>query len=76
MAAFGRTRLLGVAIQNFLTQLRRHEEPEYLTLPETLRERYLPSLALLFGGLKKEEDWSKTRQQVAEEMHLLVECFA
>jgi hypothetical protein len=76
MAAFGRTRLMGVAIKNFLTQLRRHDEPEYLTLPETLRERYLPSRALLFGGWKKEEDWSKTRQQVAEEMHLLVERFA
>jgi len=76
MAAFGRTRLMGVAIKNFLTQLKRHDEPEYLTLPETLRERYLPSRALLFGGWKKEEDWSKTRQQVAEEMHLLVERFA
>ena len=76
MAAFGRTRLMGVAIKNFLTQFKRHDEPEYLTLPEALRERYLPSRALLFGGWRKEEDWSKTRQQVAEEMHLLVERFA
>jgi len=76
MAAFGRTRLMGVAIKNFLTQLKRHDEPEYLTLPESLRERYLPSRAMLFGGWKKEEDWSKTRQQVAEEMHLLVERYA
>jgi hypothetical protein len=76
MALFGRTRLMGVAIKNFLTQLKRHDVTAFEQLPQELRDRYEPSKGLLFGGWKKDEDWNKTRQQVAEEMHLLVHQFA
>jgi hypothetical protein len=76
MAIFGRTRLMGMAIKNFLTQLKRHDITAFEQLPVELRDRYEPSKGLLFGGWKKDEDWAKTRQQVAEEMCLLVNQFA
>lgn len=76
MAKFGRTRLMGVAIKNFLTQLKRHDEPSYNRLRKDVRERYEPSRNQMFGDWKREEDWSKLRQTVAEDMHYLVERYA
>lgn len=77
MAVFGRTRLMGVAIKNFLTQLKRHDAPAYAALPETLRQRYEPSRHALFGAWSEDaEKRQQLRQQVAEEMFLLVERFA
>jgi hypothetical protein len=75
MAIFGRTRLMAVAIKNFLTQLKRHDEVTYMALDAAIRTRYEPNGALLFGQWKSDEDWSKTRQCVAEDMHVLVERF-
>ena len=49
MATFGRTRLLGVAIKRFLTQVKRHAAETYAGLPEELRQRYEPSVHQLFG---------------------------
>src|SRR4030066_273400 len=37
MASFGRTRLMGVAIKRFLTQLNRHNQQDYNALDEWLR---------------------------------------
>jgi hypothetical protein len=34
MATFGRTRLMGVTIKRFLTQVKRHDKETYKTLPE------------------------------------------
>lgn len=76
MATFGRTRLMGVAIKGFLTQLRRMDESAYLELPEVLRKRYEPSRHQLFGGWKKDDDWTVHRHTVAQEMHSLIERFA
>ncbi len=77
MAIFGRTRLMGVAIKRFLTQLKRHNREEYEKLPEELRERYRPSKGRLFGDVASDRDARrKLRQTVAEEMQLLVERFA
>lgn len=76
MATFGRTRLMGVAIKRFLTQVKRHAAETYAGLPEELRRRYEPAEHQLFGKAGKDaESRSRLRQQVAEDMHFLVERF-
>jgi len=42
MATFGRSKLMGVTIKRFLTQLKRHHRPAYDALPEELTVRYAP----------------------------------
>lgn len=77
MATFGRTRLMGVAIKRFLTQVKRHAAENYACLPEELRRRYEPSEHQLFGKTGTDAAGrARLRQQVAEDMHLLVERFA
>ena len=76
MATFARTRLMGVTIKRFLTQVKRHERVLYDGLPSELRERYEPSQGRLFGEVKTSEGRSHLRQQVAEEMYWLVDRFA
>ena len=49
MAAFGRTRLMGVTIKRFLTQVKRHAPAAYETLPEALRGRYAACEHRLFA---------------------------
>jgi len=74
MATFGRSKLMGVAIKRFLTQLKRHHRPLYDALPEAFRGRYAPSQAKLFadftGGRKR------LRQTVAEDLLFVVNRFA
>ena len=76
MAKFGRTRLMGIAIKNFLTQVKRHDERSYGRIRKVVRERYEPDRNRLFGDWSQKEDWSKLRQTVAEDMHYLVERYA
>ena len=76
MASFGRTRLLGVAVKRFLTQVQRHHAADYDALAEELRRRYTPSQAKLFAKGQSPEDRLKTRQQVAEDMRDLIVRFA
>ncbi len=77
MASFGRTRLMGVAIKRFLTQVKRHHQADYDALAEELRQRYAPSQAKLFAVKgQSAEDRLKTRQQVAEDLQDLIERFA
>lgn len=77
MATFGRTRLMGVAIKRFLTQVKRHATDSYQLLLEELRQRYTPSEHQLFGKSGTDADSrARLRQQVAEDMYLLVERFA
>lgn len=77
MATFGRTRLMGVTIKRFLTQVKRHAPETYASLPEELRQRYAPSEQQLFGAaLKDQEGRARARQQVAEDMRWLVDRFA
>ena len=74
MATFGRSKLMGVTIKRFLTQLKRHHRGLYEDLPEELRSRYAPSQAKLFGdftGGKKQ-----LRQTVAEDLLFLVNRFS
>ena len=76
MASFGRTRLMGVAVKRFLTQLQRHDIEAYEKLSQELRSRYSPSQAQLFADTKKDaKSFSKLRQTVAEDMHYLVGFF-
>ena len=76
MASFGRTRLMGVAVKRFLTQLQRHDPKAYELLDKQLRDRYAPSVHQLFGDVKKDgESRRLLRQQVAEDMYMLVKRF-
>lgn len=77
MASFGRTRLMGVAVKRFLTQLKRHDPKAYELLDEQLRTRYAPGVNQLFGNIGKDgESRRLLRQQVAEDMYLLIRRFA
>ena len=77
MASFGRTRLMGVAIKRFLTQVNRSEPADYETLPENLRQRYAPGVNQLFADVAKDTDSRRLlRQQVAEDMYTLLKHFA
>ena len=77
MASFGRTRLMGVAIKRFLTQVLRGDSSAYQALPESLRQRYSPSVHQMFGGTGKDkQSRRRLRQQVAEDMHFLIGKFA
>jgi hypothetical protein len=77
MACFGRTKLLAVAVKRLLTALKRHAASSYAELPAELRERYEPAVGRLFGaaGTSKELR-AQARQQIAQDMHLLIERFA
>jgi len=77
MASFGRTRLMGVAIKRFLTQLKRHDANAYDELDELFRQRYTPGVNQLFADSKKDNDSRRLlRQQVAEELYSLVQKFS
>jgi hypothetical protein len=76
MASFGRTRLMGVAIKRFLTQVKRHDVQAYERLNESLRQRYPPGINMFFADLKKDNDSRRLlRQQVAEDMYTLIRLF-
>lgn len=74
MATFGKTRLMGVTIKRFLTQLRRHHRDGYEALDQDFLVRYGPSQAKLFGDFTGSR--SALRQAVAEDLLLLVSRFA
>lgn len=74
MATFGRTRLMGVTIKRFLTQVKRHDKEAFELLPEQLLERYRPGEHHLFADTAKESR-ALLRQQVAEEMLELIVRF-
>ena len=77
MAHFGRTRLLGVALKRFLTQVKRHDPAAYASLPEALRQRYSPSDHQLFGDVARDQPSQRLlRQQVAEDLYQLLRQFA
>ena len=76
MASFGRTRLMGVAIKRFLTQLKRHGKADYNKLDGSFRNRYAPGVNQLFADTKKDRDSRRLlRQQVAEDMHFIIRYF-
>jgi hypothetical protein len=77
MAQFGRTRLMGVAIKRFLSQVKRHAPQDYQVLDETLRRRYAPSEHQLFADTAKGTEARRhLRQQVAEDLYGLIRHFS
>ena len=74
MATFGRSKLMGVTMKRFLTQLKRHHRPLYDALPEQLRRRYAPSQAKMFGDFTGGR--RRLRQTVAEDLLFLANRFA
>jgi len=77
MACLGRTRLMGVAIKRFLTQVKRHDPAAYAELDEALRQRYAPSVHQLFGQAAKDTaSRRQLRHEVAEDMYRLIRQFA
>jgi hypothetical protein len=77
MYQVGRTRLLGVALKRFLTQVQRHDPAAYASLPEALRQRYTPSEHQLFGDVAKGKEARRLlRQQVAEDLYQVLRRFA
>jgi len=76
MATFGRTRMMGVTIKRFLTQVKRHDNEAFESLQEELRTRYQPSAHQLFGDTAKDKESRRLlRQQVAEDMYALITRF-
>jgi hypothetical protein len=76
MASFGRTRLMGVAIKRFLTQVKRHGKADYNKLEESFRQRYTPGVNQLFSDTQKDSQSRRLlRQQVAEDMHFVIKRF-
>lgn len=76
MASFGRTRLMGVAIKRFLTQVIRNNKKDYNSLEESFRNRYAPGVNQLFADTKKDSQSRRLlRQQVAEDMHFIIRYF-
>lgn len=77
MACLGRTRLMGVAVKRFLTQVKRHDPAAYAELDEPLRQRYVPSTHRLFAETGKQAGGCRRlRQQVADDMYALVRQFS
>jgi hypothetical protein len=77
MASFGRTRLMGVAVKRFLTQVIRSNKQDYNSLEESFRQRYAPGVNQLFADTKKDSESRRLlRQQVAEDMYYLIQRFA
>lgn len=76
MATFGRVRLMAVALKRCLTQIKRHAADDYAALPEELRTRYAASEGQLFAEAKDAEARARSKQQVAEDLLLVVERFA
>jgi Transposase DDE domain len=76
MAEFGRTKLMAVAIKRFLTQLQRHDNDAYDTLPADFRQRYEVSQARLFADAKDDKVRARYRQQAAEDLHFIIDHFA
>jgi hypothetical protein len=77
MASFGRTRLMGVAVKRFLTQVIRDNKKDYNSLDESFRQRYAPGVNQLFADTKKDSESRRLlRQQVAEDMYYLIQRFA
>lgn len=76
MATFARTKLMGTTIKKFIVQLKRHQPVAYSGLPERIRSRYEKSVDGMFASANKDSvKRSFLRQEVAEQMHQLIQAF-
>ena len=76
MATFGRVKLMAVAIKRCLTQVKRHAPDDDSALPDELRVCYAPSEGQLFAAARDAAARERSKQQVAEDLLLLIERFA
>ncbi len=77
MATFARTKLMGVAIKRFLTQVKRHHLADYENLDIEIRTRYEKDQNALFADHSKDKTKrSNLRQEVAEELHRVITIFS
>ncbi len=76
MACFGRTKLTAMAIKRFLAHLRRRHAWRHVALPEEFRRRYERAQSPLFVATKNVQARLSSRQQAAEDLQWIIECFA
>jgi hypothetical protein len=77
MASFGRTRLMGVAVKRFLTQLKRHDQRSYNELGEAMLSRYSAGVGRLFSDTGADDNSRRVlRQKAAQDMYCLLKLFA
>jgi len=77
MATFSRTKLMGVTIKRFLVQVKRHHKRKYAVLPKEIRTRYEKNDNAMFADVSKDKEKRSTlRQEVAEQMHFLIQHFS
>ena len=77
MATFGRTKLMASTLTRFLTQLKKHHGKDFAKVSESLLALYQRKIDKLFAEFKKDQQkrlW--LRQQVAEDLHELIQLFA
>ena len=56
MAKFGRIRLMATAARRFLIEFKRHDEPGYGQIRESVRQRYEATPHAIFGWKKLDDD--------------------
>jgi len=77
MASFSRTQLMGVCVRRFMVQLKRHHDAEFRALDLVIRQRYAHDGKKLFSQTPSDRtSRDKLRQQVAEDLLMLMERFA
>lgn len=77
MARMGRARMIGVALRRFLKQVRQHAQALLAGLSEDLLKRYeKQSDSQIFSEVKDAESRRVALQQVAEDLHTVLQHFA
>ena len=76
MATFARTKLMGVAIKRFLTQLKRHHLTDYEKLDPEILVRYKKEENSLFADHSKDKSKrSNLREEVAQQLYHILLLF-
>jgi hypothetical protein len=76
MATFARTKLMGVGIKRFLTQLKRHHLTDYEKLDSEILDRYKKGENSLFADHSKDKTKrSNLREEVAQQLYHIIILF-
>lgn len=67
---------MGIAIKNFLADVKQHDEAGFRGILPRFHERYESASDRVFGDWDQRSDPSDVLQTVAEDMHYLVEYYA
>ena len=77
MACMGRARMIGVALRRFIKKVRQHDAALLAGLSEELLRRYeKQSDSQIFSEMKDTESRRVALQQVAEDLHMVLQQFA